>query len=101
MKLARGVNVNSPVVNAVIVPLPGIVAHDVKVPAIPSMVNCVIVKVVPPSGSESLVNTFTITGVSSGVVLLSSFTAIGVSFTAVTVIDKFAAAVPPFPSLIV
>ena len=54
-----------------------------------------------PSISESLVKTLTVTGVSSGVVLLSSFTAIGVSFTAVTVIDKFAVAVPPFPSLIV
>ena len=93
-------NVNSPVVNAVIVPLPDIVADDVKVPAIPSMVNCVIVKVVPPSGSESLVNTFTVTGVSSGVVLLSSLTAIGLSLTGVTVIVRFAFAVPPCPSLI-
>lgn len=47
-----------------------------------------------------MVKTLTVTGVSSGVVLLSSFTAIGVSFTAVTVIDKFASSVPPCPSLI-
>ena len=93
--------VNSPVVKTVNVPLPGITAVEVKVPVIPAMVNCETVKTVPPpSGSESLVNTFTVTGVSSGVTLLSSLTAIGLSFTAVTVIDKFAFAVPPCPSLI-
>ena len=92
--------VNSPVVNTVKVPLPGIVAVDVNVPVIPVMVNCVTIKVVLPSGSESLVNTFTVTGVSSGVTLLSSLTAIGLSLIAVTVIAKFAFAVPPCPSLI-
>ena len=101
LKLAKGVNVISPVVNAVIVPLPGIVAVDVKVPEMPSIVNCVIVKVVLPSGSESLVNTFTVTGVSSGVVLLSSLTAIGLSFVGVTVITKSPLSVPPLPSLTV
>ena len=84
-----------------IVPLPGIVAVDVKVPAIPKIVNCVIDKVVPPSGSESLVNTFTVTGVSSGVVLLSSLTAIGLSFVGVTEITKSPLSVPPLPSLTV
>ena len=65
------------------------------------MVNCVTVNTVPPpSGSESLVNTFTVTGVSSGVTLLSSLTAIGLSLIAVTVIFKFPIAVPPLPSLI-
>ena len=93
--------VNSPVLNAVIVPLPGIIAVEVNVPEIPAMVNCVIDKVVPPSGSESFNNTFTVTGVSSGVVLLSSLTAIGLSLTAVTVITKSPLSVPPLPSLTV
>ncbi len=102
LKFKNGVKVNSPVLNAVIVPLPGIVAVEVNVPEIPAMVNCVTLKTVPlPSGSESFVNTFTVTGVSSGVVLLSSFTAIGLSLTAVTEITKSPLSVPPLPSLIV
>ena len=102
LKFKNGVKVNSPVLNAVIVPLPGIVAVEVNVSEIPAMVNCVTVKTVPPpSGSESFNNTFTMTGVSSGVVLLSSLTAIGLSFVGVTVITKSPVSVPPLPSLIV
>ena len=93
--------IKSPFGKAVKVPLPGITAEEVNVPVIPAMVNCVITKVVLPSGSESLVNTFTVTGVSSGVTLLSSFTAIGLSLVAEIVIFKFPMAVPPCPSLIV
>ena len=95
MKFGSGVNVNSPVLSTVRVPLPGIVAVVVKVPTIPSMVNCVTVKVEPASRSESFVNTFTVTGVSSGVVLLSSLTAIGSSFIGVMVMVKVLETVAP------
>ena len=72
-----------------------------KVPLIPLILNCVTVKVVLPSTSESFVNTLIVTGESSGVVLLSSFTAIGESFIAVTLMLNVASSVPPLPSLIV
>ena len=77
-----------------------VVVPAVNVPGTPKMVNCVTV-IGLPSGSESLVNTFPEIGVSSGVTRLSSFTAIGESFTAVTVIANVPVSVPPSPSLTV
>ncbi len=60
------------------------------------MVNCVIVKLFP-SRSESLVNTFPKTGMSSGVTTIS-FEANGASFTGLTVISKTPLSEPPLPS---
>ena len=85
-----------------IVPTPGMVAicPAVNVPVTPKTVNCVTV-IGLPSGSESFVKTFPEIGVSSGVTKLSSFTVIGESLTAVTVIANVPVSVPPSPSLMV
>ena len=104
LKLATGVKVKSPEGVTVTVPTFGMVAIEdvLNDPLItPAIVNCVTDNIVLPSISESLANTFTVTGVSSGVVLLSSLTAIGLSFTAVTLILNVPVSVPPFPSLMV
>ena len=69
-------------------------------PVAPAILNCVTV-IVFPSGSESFANTLPVIGVSSGVEMLSSFTAIGPSFTAVTVKFKAPTSVPPAPSVMV
>ena len=53
-----------------------------------------------PSGSVSFVNTFPVATSSSKIVCVSS-TAVGASFTEVTVMFKSAVFVPPFPSLTV
>ena len=52
------------------------------------------------SGSVSFVNTLPVSGVSSGVVIVS-FSTFGGSFTEVTVMAKVAESDPPFPSEIV
>ncbi|TYC51579.1 hypothetical protein ETQ85_24215 [Zoogloea oleivorans] len=53
-----------------------------------------------PSGSLSLPSTVKVTGVSSGVLLVSAM-ATGASLTAATLIVAVAVEVPPLPSLIV
>ena len=60
------------------------VVPAVNVPETPAIVNCDTVSG-PPSGSLSFVKTLPVAGVFSGVIILSSFTVIGASFTAVTV----------------
>ena len=69
------------------VPMPGMVAVEpaLKLPVIPAMRKLATLRAL--STSESLVNTLPLTGVSSGVVLVSG-TASGGSLTGVTLIVR-------------
>ena len=80
----------------VIVPTPGIFAVEVKVPVIPAIVNCEMVKGLF-SWSESFVNKLP-EAIASSWIFTVSFTTIGGSFTGVTVISSVPFVIPPFPS---